>query len=141
MEGAHFILIFESYSYFCLIVPKKREKLEIPASNVGVKSCYFDERHSHGVLLDVLFNGVTHSQNELVGYHEDQDVGPFHRLHQVWNGYLTEIEMRYRRDTVKHIDPAASRWYMADGVCADVCSPHWGAACDRADTSRFHGLC
>lgn len=60
-----------------------------------LKSHYFDERHSHGVLLDVLLNGVTHSQNELVGHHEDQDVGSFHRLRQVWNGYLTEREMRY----------------------------------------------
>lgn len=63
-------------------------------SMLEVKSRYFDERHSHGVLLDVILNGVTHSQNELVGHHEDQDVGSFHRLRQVWNGYLTEREMR-----------------------------------------------
>lgn len=60
-----------------------------------LKVRYFDERHSHGVLLDVLLNGVTHSQNELVGHHEDQDVGSFHRLHQVWNGYLSQREMRH----------------------------------------------
>lgn len=39
---------------------------------------YFDERHPHSVLLDMLFDGVTHPQDELVRHHEDQDVCSLH---------------------------------------------------------------
>lgn len=37
-----------------------------------------DEGHSDGVLLDVVLDGVTHPQNELMGDHKDQDVGSFY---------------------------------------------------------------
>lgn len=45
-----------------------------------IRNCYLDERHPYSVLLDVVFDGVAHSDNELVRDHKDQDVGPLHRL-------------------------------------------------------------
>lgn len=102
--------------------------------------CYLDERHSHSILLDVLFNGVTHPDDELVRDHKDQDVGSLHRLDQVWNSPLTMGGIMG-----KHTDHMAppNRENTAHGLIKGCCqvSPHWGAACVQADTSHFRGLC
>lgn len=65
---------------------------------------YLDEGHSHGVFLDVVFNGVAHPQNELVRDHKYQDVSSCHRLNQVWNGQLMERD----QNTVRHVDHTAA---------------------------------
>lgn len=62
------------------------------------KRC-LDERHSYGVLLDVVFNGVAHPQNELVRDHKYQDVSSHHGLNQVWNSQLAERERRKHGET------------------------------------------
>lgn len=57
--------------------------------------CHLDERHSYSILLDVVFNGVAHSHDELVRDHEDQDVGSLHRLSQVRNSQLMKKEGKH----------------------------------------------
>lgn len=98
---------------------------------------YFDERHPHSVLLDVLLDGVTHPQDELVRHHEDQDVGSLHRLGQVGNRHLTQREAVH-----PSVEPADSgRAGELVVLVSNAHSPRWGAACGQADISRFRGLC
>lgn len=59
----------EKIGIVCFIASRKERKR---------KSSYLDERHPHSVLLDMIFNGVTHPQDELVRHHEDQDVCSLH---------------------------------------------------------------
>ena len=57
---------------------------------------YLDERHSHHVLLDVVFDGVAYPHNELVRDHEDQNIRSLHRLRQVWNSPLSRRPTKER---------------------------------------------
>lgn len=58
-------------------------------------SLYLNERHPHSILLDVLFDGVTNSDDKLMRDDKYQDVSSFHRFSQVWNGHLSQTAAYY----------------------------------------------
>lgn len=91
---------------WCPVIPKRRNRTLCillwclySTKHCDKEGVHLDERHSHCILLDVVFDSVAHSHNELVRHHKDQDVGSFHRLHQVWNSQLRKRETNYGNQT------------------------------------------
>lgn len=55
---------------------------------------YFDERDPDGSLSDVRLHLVTEFADELVRYHEDEDLCSLHGFGDVWNGDLRKQQQQ-----------------------------------------------